>query len=409
MKRILMVEDDRLLSDVYGERLRAAGFAVDVAADGTAGLEAISHDKPDLVLLDLMLPHTSGVDVLRAIRSRFDPRDLPVLVLTNAFIGGMVQEAWAAGASQVIIKATMTPKLAVQLVRNALDVSPRPATATRDEDAGTQDAPAALRALWEPLKMLVTHPKDVNQIHEMSTKIRALTSHGEKAGLLRVADMSRAIEMLLRDLLAKPRHVAPSVLLTLAQAFDALKFLFEHAGTPAGQRSEDGRVIVVDDDEFTCEAVKRALKNVHLHVTAVHTGSAALQRLTGTHFDAVLLDIELPDADGFALCSQLRARPHYQRTPILFLTGHASFEQRTESVLRGGDDFIPKPFLFSELAVKVLSFVVRGPLKPDATASSTASPSPATATFSRRDLNALKQALLGSMDRIVAQSTAHRN
>ena len=78
MKRILIVEDDRLMADVYRERLRGEGFAVHVAPDGKAGLEMFDSHKADLILLDLMLPQMSGVEVLKAVRSQFGPRDVPV-------------------------------------------------------------------------------------------------------------------------------------------------------------------------------------------------------------------------------------------------------------------------------------------------------------------------------------------
>ncbi len=422
MKRILIVEDDQLVADVYSDRLRAAGFAVDVAADGRAGLMAFQGRRPDLVLLDLMLPHMNGVEVLTAIRSQFGPRDVPVLVFTNSFIGGMVQQAWEVGASQVITKATMTPKLAVRLISDALDIpsdtaAPRPsnirdAHGESDVDATAparflEAAPEALAGLWEPLKALVTQPKNLMHLRELGTRIHRLTVAGAAANLHRIAQLSIALEALTRDLLTRPRYVTPSVLLTIAQALDSMRFLFDHAGAVAWQRPPAGRILVVDDDEFTRQAVKRALKSVGLHVTCAGTATRALQRSSGNRFDAILLDIELPDTNGFTLCSQLRDLPQCQRTPIIFLTMHGSFEQRSESVLRGGDDFITKPFLFSELAVKVLSFAVRGPIKSMGPSNSGhASP---TDTFSRRDVNALKQALLGSLDRDLRRSTHSLN
>ena len=167
--------------------------------------------------------------------------------------------------------------------------------------------------------------------------------------------------------------------------------------------------MVVDDDQFTRRAVSAALKKVNLKVTCVDNAARALQQARQSRFDAILLDIELPDTDGFNLCSQLRSLPQYQRTPIIFLTAHGNFEQRTESVLHGGDDFVTKPFLFSELALKVLSFVARSPMKPGVAADSAACRASGPAIFSRRDLNALRQALLGSLDHEWVRSALHRN
>lgn len=134
MKRILIIEDDPLIADVYRNKLCANGFAVDVADDGASGLDFFRNRKADLVLLDLMLPQVNGLEVLKAIRAQFGPQDLPVLVFTNAFLGGMVQQAWEAGANQVLTKATTTPKMIIDMIKNALN-NPPPAAVSRATSA----------------------------------------------------------------------------------------------------------------------------------------------------------------------------------------------------------------------------------------------------------------------------------
>ena len=116
-------------------------------------------------------------------------------------------------------------------------------------------------------------------------------------------------------------------------------------------------------------------------------------------FDALLLDIEMPETDGLELCTRLRRLPQYRHTPIIFLTLHKSFEQRAESVLHGGDDFISKPFLYSELTVKVLSHVLPAPHQPSSAEHVPAERVTGSGMFSRRELNRLRQALLNSLDR----------
>lgn len=424
MKRILIVEDDRLMADVYRDRLRGEGFAVHVAADGKAGLEMFDSHKADLVLLDLMLPQMSGVEVLKAVRSQFGPRDVPVIVITSAYIGGMVQQAWEAGANQVVTKATMTPRLIIQLIENAMNNSSpgvRPGNIGGWEEVENaavdthlrakflNDAPATLAALWLSLRVLVTEPKNPDHLRELATRVRSLTASVAGISPDRIAPLCTALEALLRDLIAKPRLVTPSVLLTIAHALDTLKFLFIHSDSSAWQHPVRGRIMVVDDDQITRRAVSGALKKVSLKVVCVDNAAHALQQARRSHFDAILLDIEMPDTNGFKLCSQLRSLPHCQRIPILFLTAHGDFEQRTESVLHGGDDFVTKPFLFTELSLKVLSFVARCPLKPGEAISDPSCQTSGPAVFSRRDLNALKQALLGSLDHQRVRSTLHQN
>lgn len=77
--RILVIEDDPTVSDVLGMYLRQAGYRVELATDGEAGLEAFRRDPPDLVILDLMLPKMTGADVCREIRC---DGDVPIIMLT---------------------------------------------------------------------------------------------------------------------------------------------------------------------------------------------------------------------------------------------------------------------------------------------------------------------------------------
>ena len=82
--RILLVEDDRYLRRACETALRQRGFAVSSAVDGAAALEAIASEVPDLVLLDLLMPRVTGLEVLRSLRSRPETRALPVLILSNS-------------------------------------------------------------------------------------------------------------------------------------------------------------------------------------------------------------------------------------------------------------------------------------------------------------------------------------
>ena len=140
--------------------------------------------------------------------------------------------------------------------------------------------------------------------------------------------------------------------------------------------------------------VSQALARVNLKTICADNPVTALKRRTGARFDLIILDIEMPDASGFDLCSRFRTMPGCRDTPIIFLSVHRNHEDRTESVLRGGSDYVTKPFLYTELAAKALSFVIRGPLKSDH-ATNAQTGNGADAVFSRRDLNVLKQSILG--------------
>jgi two-component system response regulator MprA len=84
-KKILVVEDDRLFSEIYAAKFAEEGFAVRLAGDGEDGWNQLHADRPDVLLLDLVLPKITGLELLAKIRLHDDPaiRDLPVIVVTN--------------------------------------------------------------------------------------------------------------------------------------------------------------------------------------------------------------------------------------------------------------------------------------------------------------------------------------
>lgn len=204
MKRILIVEDDSIITDVYSQKLRAEGFDVDVAVDGRTALKIFHDRRVDLVLLDLLLPELSGVELLQQIRSEFGPSELPVLVFTNAYLGGIVQQAWEAGANQVIPKAGIKCSLVVAMIKNALANPPPSAvplarTTTRKEfDPAVrkhllESSSKMLAALWRPLKRLAGqgHRRGDSQacFRELFRIVRPLTAKAGIAGLDRITQM----------------------------------------------------------------------------------------------------------------------------------------------------------------------------------------------------------------------------
>src|SRR2546423_15424661 len=109
MKKIIIVEDDTVVGFVYGNSLRKEGFEVEIAADGEAGLSLIQQSCPDAVVLDLMLPKPSGLEVLKKIRAQPEFSKIPGMVFTNAYIPSMVDDAMKAGATKVFTKANAKP------------------------------------------------------------------------------------------------------------------------------------------------------------------------------------------------------------------------------------------------------------------------------------------------------------
>jgi len=115
------VEDDKFLSEMYVVKLTESGFDVDVAGDGEEGLAKIKEQKPDLVLLDIVLPKLDGFEILRQIKSDPSLKNVSVIALTNLGQKEEVEKGLKLGADDYIIKAHFTPTEVVAKAKKVLE------------------------------------------------------------------------------------------------------------------------------------------------------------------------------------------------------------------------------------------------------------------------------------------------
>ena len=120
MKNILLVEDDPFLIDIYTTKLNNSGFSIDVAADGEIGLEKLRGKSYDLVILDIVLPHLNGWEVLEAINQDDKLKDLRIFVLSNLGQKEEVEKGLSMGAIKYFIKAHYTPSEVVNEIKKVL-------------------------------------------------------------------------------------------------------------------------------------------------------------------------------------------------------------------------------------------------------------------------------------------------
>lgn len=116
IKKILVIEDDKFISEVYIAKLLKEGFETVLAGDGETALKKAEEEKPDLILLDIFMPKIGGIDVLRILKEKDITRDIPVIMLTNSTEEEYVGNAMAMGAKDYLIKSNYTPEEIVQKV-----------------------------------------------------------------------------------------------------------------------------------------------------------------------------------------------------------------------------------------------------------------------------------------------------
>ena len=115
-KKILFIEDEFALQRTIGELLRKEGYEVFSSLDGKSGVEIAKKEKPDLILLDLILPHLSGFEVLEELKKEESTKEIPVIVLTNLEGLEDVQRALELGALFYLVKSNYTPQEIVEKV-----------------------------------------------------------------------------------------------------------------------------------------------------------------------------------------------------------------------------------------------------------------------------------------------------
>ncbi|HBQ51290.1 hypothetical protein A3B42_03205 [Candidatus Daviesbacteria bacterium RIFCSPLOWO2_01_FULL_38_10] len=119
-KKILLVEDEDFIRELYVRQLTKAGFQVKSAVDGTSGLETLKAETFDLLLLDIMLPGMNGLQLLREFKTNNPTSPMITILLTNLGQEAVIKEGFELGAQAYLIKASYTPDQVVSEVKNAL-------------------------------------------------------------------------------------------------------------------------------------------------------------------------------------------------------------------------------------------------------------------------------------------------
>ncbi len=119
-KKILLIEDEGLLSEMYEEKLKEEGFEVISVTEARDGLRLAKKEKPDLILLDILLPRENGIEFLMWLKEDPELSFIPVLVFSNFDDPETKKKAFHFGAKEYLIKTNYTPKEVVEKIKNYL-------------------------------------------------------------------------------------------------------------------------------------------------------------------------------------------------------------------------------------------------------------------------------------------------
>jgi CheY-like chemotaxis protein len=201
--------------------------------------------------------------------------------------------------------------------------------------------------------------EQLSLLQGFNSSITSLVGLAGITGFTRIAHLAGAMEALIKDLQKKPKQMTSSVLRTIAHASDCLNVLFRDINQGAQEIPQSLLILAVDDEPISRRTISVALAKANLRCICVEESKMALTMLGENQFDLIFLDAEMPEMNGFELCTELRKTATNKNTPVIFVTSLTNFEVRAQSSLAGANDLIAKPFLMMELAVKSLTYLLR--------------------------------------------------
>ncbi|PIU79301.1 MAG: response regulator [Candidatus Moranbacteria bacterium CG06_land_8_20_14_3_00_43_56] len=119
-KKVLIVEDDNFVAEVYSTKLLEMGHEVQIAQNGEEGLALIEKSKPDLVLLDILMPVMGGIELLEELKKKVEWKNIPIILLTNVGEKESIQKARNLGVQDYLIKSHFTPAEVIEKIESIL-------------------------------------------------------------------------------------------------------------------------------------------------------------------------------------------------------------------------------------------------------------------------------------------------
>ncbi|MFA5021669.1 MAG: response regulator [Patescibacteria group bacterium] len=118
--KILLIEDDKSLLEMYTLKFKDSGYNIINAEDGLSGLDLAQKESPSMILLDIMMPKMDGFAVLIELKKDAKTKDIPVLLLSNLGQKADIEKGQSLGATDYIVKASMTPSQVVEKIKSFL-------------------------------------------------------------------------------------------------------------------------------------------------------------------------------------------------------------------------------------------------------------------------------------------------
>ena len=376
-KRILIIEDDEAFAVHVGEVSKAMGLDALLAKTGSEGLYYARHYPVEGILLDLMLPDMSGIEVLRELKSTVELRNIPVYIMSSKAKDNQPQKMGAIGyqekpmedwdikdvLSRLLETATKKPRRILLIEdREEQKTAIEELVENRDIQTSSVDTREKAQAL------LAVNTYDVILLNleiEQGTGIRVCRYLQEK-GMETPVIVYTGKELTLEQE-KEVRRYADHIIIKGANSQEGLMdevtlFLHQvkknvkkggctvHKTNKGSTLRLDGKkVLLVDDDPRNIFVLASTLEEYGAEILEAENGAVALEKLKETSVDLVLMDIMMPVMDGYETIQEIRENEALRNIPIIAVTAKTMKEDRDKCIEAGANDYISKPIDYDGL------------------------------------------------------------
>ena len=369
---ILLIEDDPILAEQLVDIVHARGLKALVAKSGEEGLALARKQAPRGIVLDVKLPDIDGWTVLERLRQAAETRDVPVHFLSaleapsaglaRGAIGYLTKPATRAELLELVVRLTGGLEPAAQRILVVEDHPAEGRSLTMALEAehyqatlvpSAKDALDAVRRESFSCIVLDLGLPDMDGL----TLLQELRKRDDCASVGIVVHTGRSLtKKETRELESYAQAVVLKDQSSLARLLEELRLFVHHVQSRAeapkpstapssGDRALEGlRVLIAEDDMRTAYSLLALLQSRGCQVAVAENGKEALAQLElEPHVDCVLMDIMMPEMDGYEAMRQLRARPAFATVPIIALTAKAMPGERERCLNAGASEYLTKP------------------------------------------------------------------
>ncbi|KEO77155.1 response regulator [Paenibacillus polymyxa] len=379
-KVLLIVEDDINFANILYDMARSRGFKALIALQGDDGLNMAQSYLPDAIILDIQLPVMDGWSILGELKGNSSTRHIPVHVIS---VIDDVKQGLMMGAIAYLKKPSSKESLdkAFSHIKSYTDQMVKRLLVVEDDDNQRKSiielidhddvAITAVSTGQEALNELATQRYDCMVLDLMLSDMTGFELLDRIRENEQLADLPIIIYTG-KDLDNKEetqlRKYAESIIIKDVKSPERLldeTTLFLHrveANLPEDKRKilqklynkeelfEGKKILLVDDDIRNVFALSSVLESYRMDVTFAENGREALELLEQTpDFDLVLMDMMMPEMDGYEAMRRIRLMPQFEKMPIIALTAKAMKDDRSKCIEAGASDYVKKPIQTEQL------------------------------------------------------------